>query len=308
MITDATVCRRILPADELAHRFKDHEPAPGEVEARLAANPDGSASRKLQEALAARGWTGTWNDVGPSQGAAPLRRVVPLSYVGITIGWTVLFLKFTPVFTWAYGFRPGGKQILLERVELKRFRGHRLTCVRLSGLCHQAARNGHHLPHAGRGVYVGVRMHPIVVLWHVVLIVAGLVGALALTTGGTGSSGFHLVIWLLFFVLVAWAGSRIIDWRLTYFIITENRLLLVTGVVSKSIGMMPLAKVTDMRLERSPLGRVFGYGKFVIESAGQEQALRDVPFVPYPQQLYQEILAMIFPKKPSGRPGDDPGS
>ena len=46
--------------------------APGraEFEARLAANPEGSASRKLQEALAARGWTGTRIDVGPSQGAA----------------------------------------------------------------------------------------------------------------------------------------------------------------------------------------------------------------------------------------------
>ena len=65
-------------------------------------------------------------------------------------------------------------------------------------------------------VYVGVRMHPIVILWLVVLILAGLVGALALTTGGTGRSGFRLVIWLLFLVLVAWAGSRIIDWRLTY--------------------------------------------------------------------------------------------
>ena len=157
-------------------------------------------------------------------------------------------------------------------------------------------------------VFVGVRMHPIVILRQVVLIIAGLAGALLLTTGGTGSSGWHLVIWVLFLVLLVWAGRRIIDWRLTYFVITENRLILVTGVVSKSIGMMPLAKVTDMRLERSPLGRVFGYGKFVIESAGQEQALRDVPFVPYPQQLYLEILAMIFPKKPSGRPGDDPGN
>jgi len=109
-------------------------------------------------------------------------------------------------------------------------------------------------------------------------------------------------------VLVAWAAWRINDWRCTYFIITENRLMLVTGIFSKNIGMMPLVKVTDMRLERSPLARIFGYGKFVIESAGQEQALRDVPFVPYPQQLYQEILAMIFPKKPSGRPGDDPGT
>ncbi len=157
-------------------------------------------------------------------------------------------------------------------------------------------------------VFVGVRMHPIVILWHAALIVGGLVGALALTTGRTGSSGLDLVIWLLYLVLVAWAGWRIIDWRVTYFVITENRLMLVTGVFNQSIGMMPMAKVTDMRLERSLPGRVFGYGKFVIESAGQEQALRDVPFVPYAKQLYQEILAMIFPKKPLERPGDDPGT
>jgi uncharacterized membrane protein YdbT with pleckstrin-like domain len=156
-------------------------------------------------------------------------------------------------------------------------------------------------------VVVAVRPHPIVILLPGLLILAGLAAALALTTGGTGSNTGRLVIWLLFLVLVAWAGAKIIDWRVTYFIITQNRLMLVTGVVSKSIGMMPLAKVTDMRLERTPLGRALGYGEFVIESAGQEQALRDVPFVPYALQLYQEILAMIFPKKSSERPGDDSG-
>jgi uncharacterized membrane protein YdbT with pleckstrin-like domain len=156
-------------------------------------------------------------------------------------------------------------------------------------------------------VVVAVRQHPIVIALHAALILAGLAAVLALTTGGTGSSEAHLLVWLLFLALVAWAAWRIIDWRLTYFIITENRLMLVDGVFSKNIGMMPLAKVTDMRLERSPLGRALGYGKFVIESAGQEQALHDVPFVPYAKQLYQEILSMIFPKKSSGRPGDDSG-
>jgi len=154
-------------------------------------------------------------------------------------------------------------------------------------------------------VVVAVRQHPIVILLHALLIPAGLAVVLALTTGGTGGSGFQGLVWLLFLVLVAWAAWRINDWRCTYFIITENRLMLVTGVFSKNIGMMPLVKVTDMRLERSPLARIFGYGKFVIESAGQEQALRDVAFVPYAKQLYQEILSMIFPNKPSRRPGDD---
>jgi uncharacterized membrane protein YdbT with pleckstrin-like domain len=156
-------------------------------------------------------------------------------------------------------------------------------------------------------VVVAVRKHPIVILWHALLILAGLAAVLALTTGGTGSSRPRLAAWLLFLALLAWALWRINDWRCTYFIITENRLMLVTGFVSKNIGMMPLAKVTDMRLERSPMGRIFGYGKFVIESAGQEQALRDVSFVPYAKQLYQEILSMIFPNKPARRPGDDSG-
>jgi uncharacterized membrane protein YdbT with pleckstrin-like domain len=156
-------------------------------------------------------------------------------------------------------------------------------------------------------VVVAVRQHPIAIAKPGLLIVAGLAAAAAVTTVGSVGSKIHLLAWLLFLVLLAWAAWKIIDWRYTYFIITENRLMLVTGVFSKNIGMMPLAKVTDMRLERSPTARALGYGKFVIESAGQEQALHDVPFVPYAKQLYQEILAMIFPKKPSGRPGDDPG-
>ena len=156
-------------------------------------------------------------------------------------------------------------------------------------------------------VVVAVRRHPIVILFHTVLIVLGLVAVLWLTTGVTSSKVSNLLIWLLFIVLVAWAGWQINDWRLTYFVITENRLMLVSGVIGKEIAMMPLGKVTDMRLERSPLARALGYGTFVIESAGQEQALRNVSYVPYAKQLYQEILAMIFPKKSPARPGDDSG-
>ena len=70
--------------------------------------------------------------------------------------------------------------------------------------------------------------------------------------------------------------------------------LLATGVWSKSVAMLPLTKVTDMRFERSARGRVFGYGKFVVESAGQEQALREVDYLPYPEQLYLEVCGLIF--------------
>ena len=61
--------------------------------------------------------------------------------------------------------------------------------------------------------------------------------------------------------------------------------------------MMPLTKVTDMRFERIPAGRLLGYGKFVVESAGQDQALQTVDHLPYPEQLYLEVCGLIFKDK-----------
>jgi Bacterial PH domain len=58
--------------------------------------------------------------------------------------------------------------------------------------------------------------------------------------------------------------------------------------------MMPLARVTDMRYQRSPLGRILGYGTFVLESAGQDQALSSINFLPDPDELYREVCELLF--------------
>jgi uncharacterized membrane protein YdbT with pleckstrin-like domain len=86
-------------------------------------------------------------------------------------------------------------------------------------------------------------------------------------------------------------------------VVTSQRLLEVKGVVTRKVLMMPLKKVTDMSFERSFLGRLLGYGKFILESAGQDQALTSVDHVPYPEHLYLEICSLIFPGK--GDDGDD---
>jgi len=71
-------------------------------------------------------------------------------------------------------------------------------------------------------------------------------------------------------------------------------MLLQTGLVTRKVNMMPLSKVTDMSFQRSSLGRILGYGEFILESAGQEQALRVVDHLPYPEQLYLEVCGLIF--------------
>ena len=42
---------------------------------------------------------------------------------------------------------------------------------------------------------------------------------------------------------------------------------------------------------------MLGYGKFVVESAGQDQALQTVDHLPYPEQLYLEVCGLIFKDK-----------
>ena len=90
---------------------------------------------------------------------------------------------------------------------------------------------------------------------------------------------------------LAW---KILEWSLTYFVITSQRLLLAQGFVIRRVDMMPLTKVTDMSFNRTWRGQLLGYGEFVVESAGQDQALRHIEYLPYPEQLYLEVCGLIF--------------
>jgi uncharacterized membrane protein YdbT with pleckstrin-like domain len=98
--------------------------------------------------------------------------------------------------------------------------------------------------------------------------------------------------WLLLFLRLVWKG---INWSVDYFVVTSERLLLTTGFLTRKVNMMPLSKVTDMSFKRTFAGRLLGYGEFIVESAGQDQALRNVEFIPYPEQLYLLICGMLFP-------------
>jgi hypothetical protein len=82
---------------------------------------------------------------------------------------------------------------------------------------------------------------------------------------------------------------------LAFFAVTEVRMILVSGFMVRKVAMMPLARVTDMSFRRSALGRLLGYGEFIVESAGEEQALRSIDFLPYPEQLYLEVCGLVFP-------------
>lgn len=101
-------------------------------------------------------------------------------------------------------------------------------------------------------------------------------------------------LWMLFFVTLAWLSWRVIEWRRDWFVATDKRLLLRYGIITHKVAMMPLIKVTDMSYVRSIPGQLLGYGRFIMESAGQDQAMREVDWVPRPDETYRAICAVIF--------------
>jgi membrane protein YdbS with pleckstrin-like domain len=105
---------------------------------------------------------------------------------------------------------------------------------------------------------------------------------------------FAVVGVLLLLGSVGWFGFAWWWWSTEEFVITDKRVLIVNGVITRRVAIMPLTKVTDLTYERSVMGRVLGYGVFVMESAGQHQAMSRIEYLPRPDRLYHDVSTLLF--------------
>ena len=111
----------------------------------------------------------------------------------------------------------------------------------------------------------------------------------------SAGSGFMqaLLVYFSLFVVARWFWA-VTDWYVERLIVTDKRVLLITGLVARRVAIMPLVKVTDLTYKRSATGIILGYGEFVFESAGQDQALSHINFIPNPEKLYMQISELLF--------------
>ncbi len=100
-----------------------------------------------------------------------------------------------------------------------------------------------------------------------------------------------ILAWL---AVLGWVGWRVADWYYDRFILTNKRIMAISGIVDRKVAMMPLLRVTDMKYEQNATGRTLRYGTFVVESAGQDQALRVVKHLPNPNELYLRIVEEMY--------------
>ncbi len=142
---------------------------------------------------------------------------------------------------------------------------------------------------------ITTRRHPAMVAEPVTSAVLGVVlaGMVVVKVGDSFSLLTNLVA-LGAVVLMLRMLWQLYEWRRDWFVVTDERLLLTYGILTRRVAVMPLSKVTDMSYNVSVMGRLLRYGEFVFESAGQEQALHKVNFLGRSQYLFSVLSAELF--------------
>lgn len=139
-----------------------------------------------------------------------------------------------------------------------------------------------------------VRRHPVLLAWHGFVLIVGIYLLLWLRHHLPAVGLIRALLVLSVVALVARVLWQVTRWYADRFAVTSARVLLVTGLLNRQVSMLPLRKLTDMSYRRSPLGWLLGYGEFVMESAGEAQALRRIRFLPHPDVLYLQLSELLF--------------
>jgi hypothetical protein len=147
----------------------------------------------------------------------------------------------------------------------------------------------------GEQVNVATRQHWARMVEPVITVVVGFFLAAWLSSGLVETlGGLILFVWFVWFFLIGRVLWKLLEWRQEWFCVTNKRVLSTYGLLTHKVAMMPLAKVTDLSYGRSVGGRMFGYGDLTLESAGQDQALRHIKWIPTPDETYRQICDIIF--------------
>lgn len=77
---------------------------------------------------------------------------------------------------------------------------------------------------------------------------------------------------------LVWFGYRYTVWRTTHFVVTSDRVIYRSGVVSKAGQNIPLERINNVAFSQTVLERLLRSGDLVIESAGEtgRQVFNDV--------------------------------
>jgi uncharacterized membrane protein YdbT with pleckstrin-like domain len=106
------------------------------------------------------------------------------------------------------------------------------------------------------------------------------------------SSGVRwTVLIIMLLVLVVAVVRPFLYWMTTQYVITDHRIIVRTGLISRSGRDMPLSRVNDVSFKKSATERFLNCGTLMIESAGTQGQLI-ISSVPGVEDIQREIYRL----------------
>jgi len=133
------------------------------------------------------------------------------------------------------------------------------------------------------------------------LTVLGLVIVLIIAAATVGGA-LTAVVAILIGLAIIWFLWRLVTWRYTHFVITNDRLIYRSGIFAKRGIQIPLERVNNVNFKQGILERIVGAGDLLVESAGEDgqQHFTDVR---HPDQLQNIIHEQINENEQRPYPG-----
>jgi uncharacterized membrane protein YdbT with pleckstrin-like domain len=158
-----------------------------------------------------------------------------------------------------------------------------------------------------------VRQHWSVLAGHVLGAIVVIVVAIVLDAKlpvKIGSASITTVKTIILLVLVIgsvlWAGLRILRWRFATYHLTDRRIIMEGGILSRTAETIPLDRIQNTVIHRPFGDRLIGAGDIEIESAGRD-GVEVLHRIPKAQAFYNELLTSMNAPASGGAPARPAG-
>jgi uncharacterized membrane protein YdbT with pleckstrin-like domain len=91
----------------------------------------------------------------------------------------------------------------------------------------------------------------------------------------------------------AWLAWKAWAWWVARYVITEDRVLFIEGVLNRRVRAIPLSTVTHTDFRRSVPGRILGYGNLTLDAPGEAHGLREMTSIPRPDEVYRLVMSLV---------------
>lgn len=163
---------------------------------------------------------------------------------------------------------------------------------------------------SGERILLTTRRHPVllmkpILVWMATLIVTGLISFVI--TEGNPIPVVDQIVLALSLAATGYLVYKAMVWWKSYYVVTDERVLLLEGLISVNVSAVRLARVAETSFNRSIPGRIFGYGDLKLDAAGEQLSLAALTYLPRAEEVYRLITRLLLGEENPEPEPYDPG-